>query len=208
MDGLTFRDSSGDAVLSALPNLWGSIQVMRTCIIKNNIPNPVSLVTRHLDYETIHCQLGHISDEAMRHISDNVEGAEKICFSNKKHICCSCALGKLHQYSFPENPKHSSETLELIYSDLLELPNLLYSKYKWVITFLDDYFSYCRVAFLCKKSHAAEAIKAIFWLWSNTTSHFVKHLHTDNGGEYMTSELQFFLHEQGIVHETSTPHVH
>ena len=42
MDGSTFRDSSGDAVLSALPNLWGSIQVVRTCIIKNNISNPVS----------------------------------------------------------------------------------------------------------------------------------------------------------------------
>ena len=51
---------------------------MRTCIIKNNVPNPVSLVTRHPDYETIHCQLGHISDEAMRHISDNIEGIEKI----------------------------------------------------------------------------------------------------------------------------------
>jgi len=43
-----------DAVLSALPNLWESIQVVRTCIIKNNVPNPVSLVTRHPDYETIH----------------------------------------------------------------------------------------------------------------------------------------------------------
>jgi len=96
MDGSTFCDSSGDAVLSALPNLWGSIQVVRTCIIKNNVPNPMSLVTRHPDYETIHCRLGHISDEAMRHISDNVEGVEKICFPNKKHICRSCALGKLH----------------------------------------------------------------------------------------------------------------
>jgi len=140
----------------------------------------------------------------MRHISDNVEGAEKICFPNKKHICCSCALGKLYQRSFPENPKHSSETLELIHSDLLELPTLLYSKYKWVITFLDDYSSYCRVAFLCKKSDAAEAIKAIFQLWSNTTSYSVKCLHTDNRGEYMTLELQSFLHEQGIVHETCT----
>jgi len=55
MDGSTFCDSSGDAALSALPNLWGSIQVVRTCIIKNNFPNPVSLVTRHPDYETIHC---------------------------------------------------------------------------------------------------------------------------------------------------------
>ena len=56
-----------------------------------------------------------------------------------------------------------------------------------------------------KKSDAAEAIKAVFQLWSNTTSHSVKRLHTDNGGEYTTSELQSFLREQGIVHKTSTP---
>jgi len=149
IDGSTFRDLSGDAVLSALPNLWGSIQVVRTCIIKNNIPNPVSLVTRHPDYETIHHRLGHISNEAMRHISNNVEGAEKICFPNKKHICRGCALGKLYQRSFPENPKRSSETLGLIYSDLLELPTLLYSKYKWVITFLDDYLSQMVTYLIC-----------------------------------------------------------
>jgi len=77
-----------------------------------------------------------------------------------------------------------------------------------MITFLDDYSFYCRVAFLCKKSDAAKAIKAVFQLWLNTTSHSVKRLHTDNRGEYMTSELQFFLHEQGIVHKTSTPYVH
>jgi len=77
-----------------------------------------------------------------------------------------------------------------------------------VITFLDDYSSYCRVAFLHKKSDAAEAIKAVFWLWPNTISHSVKRLYTDNGGEYMTLELQSFLCEQGIIHETSTPHVH
>ena len=59
-----------------------------------------------------------------------------------------------------------------------------------------------------KKSDAVEAIKAVFWLWSNTISHSVKRLYTDNGGEYMTLELQFFLREQGIVHKTSIPHVH
>jgi len=74
--------------------------------------------------------------------------------------------------------------------------------------FLDDYSSYCRVAFLRKKSDAAEVIKSVFRLWSNITSHSVKCLHTDNGGEYMTSELQSFLAEQRIIHETSTPHVY
>jgi len=69
---------------------------VRTYIIKNNVPNPMSLVTRHLDYETIHYQLRYISDKTIRHISNNVEGAEKICFPNKKHICYGCALRKLH----------------------------------------------------------------------------------------------------------------
>jgi len=120
----------------------------------------------------------------------------------------SYTLGKLHQHSFLKNPKHSSETLGLIHLDLLELPTLLYSKYKWVITFLDDYSSYCKVAFLHKKLDAVEAIKAVFQLWSNTISHSVKCLHTDNRREYMTSELQSFLREQGIVYKTSTPHVY
>ena len=103
---------------------------MRICIIKNSVPNPMSLVTRHLDYKTIYHQLGHISDEAMGHVPNSIEDAEKICFPNKKHICCGCALEKLYQRSFPENPKCSSETLGLIHSDLLELPTLSYSKYK------------------------------------------------------------------------------
>ena len=103
---------------------------MRTCIIKNNVPNPVSLVTRYPDYETIYCHFGHISNKAMRYISNNVESMEKIYFPNKKHICYGCTLEKLHQYSFPENPKYSSETLGLIHSDLLKLLTLSYSKYK------------------------------------------------------------------------------
>jgi len=96
MDGSTFHNSSGDIVLSALPNLWGNIQVIRTCIIKNNIPNLISLVTRHPDYETIYCQLGHISDKTMKYVLDNVEGTKKICFPNKKHVCCGYTLGKLY----------------------------------------------------------------------------------------------------------------
>ena len=36
----------------------------------------------------------------------------------------------------------------------------------------------------------------------------MKRLHTDNGGEYVTSELQSFLREQGIIYETSILHVH
>jgi len=59
--GSTFCDKSDNAVLSATPNLWGNIQVVRTCVLKHNIPNPMSLVIRYLDFETLHCCFGHVS---------------------------------------------------------------------------------------------------------------------------------------------------
>jgi len=76
-----------------------------------------------------------------------------------------------------------------------------------VIIFLNNYSSYCKVAFLHKKSNAAEVIKAVF-CGQKTAFYSVKCLHTDNRGEYITSELQSFLHEQGIVHETSILYVY
>jgi len=71
-----------------------------------------------------------------------------------------------------------------------------------VILFLDDYSFYYNIAFLYKKSKAAEAIKSIFWMWSNTTSHSIKRLHTNNREEYIIVELQSFLREQEIIYET------
>jgi len=112
------------------------------------------------------------------------------------------------QCSFSENSVCFSKPLELIHSDLLKIFTLSYSKYKWVITFFDDHSSYCNIAFLYKTSEATKVIKSIFQIWSNTTFHSLKKLHTDNRGEYVTLELQFFLREQEIIHKTSTLHVY
>ena len=144
----------------------------------------------------------------MCYVLNNVEDVKKIYFPTQKHVCHSYTLGKIHQCSFPENSIHCSEPLKLINSDLFELPTLSYSRYKWVITFLDNYSSYCNIAFLCKKSGAGEAVKSIFWMWSNTTSYSMKRLYTNNGGEYVKSELQFFLREQEVIYETSTPYIY
>ena len=59
-----------------------------------------------------------------------------------------------------------------------------------------------------KKSEATEVIKLIFQMWSNTTSHSVKRLYIDNKEEYVMLELQLFLREQRIIHETSTSHIY
>ena len=77
-----------------------------------------------------------------------------------------------------------------------------------MITFLNNYFCYYNIAFLHKKSEAVKAIESIFQMWQNITSHSIKRLHTNNGEEYIMLVLQFFLREQEIIYETSTPYIY
>ena len=93
-----FYDKSGDTVLSATPNLWDNIQIVRTYIFKHNVPNFVSFTTRHLDFETLHHCFGHVSNEVMYYTLNNIEdmGMKKICFLIQKHVCCSYILEKIY----------------------------------------------------------------------------------------------------------------
>jgi len=105
-----FCNKSGNAILSAIPNLWSNIQIVRTPILKYDIPNPISFVTKHLDFETLHHHFGHASYKIICYILNNVEDAKKY-FPIQKCICCSYTLGKMYQCSFSENPTCSSKSL-------------------------------------------------------------------------------------------------
>ena len=58
--GFTFHDKSDNVVLSATPNLWGNIQIIKTHILKHDVSNSVSLATRHLNFKTLYCYFGHV----------------------------------------------------------------------------------------------------------------------------------------------------
>jgi len=90
--GSTFYNKSSDAVLSATSNLWDNIQIIRTCILKYNVSNLVSFVTRHLNFETLYYCFGHASNEVMHHILHNVKDAKKIYFPTQKYVCFTTLL--------------------------------------------------------------------------------------------------------------------
>ena len=166
----------------ATSNLWDNIQIVKTCILKHNVFNLVSLAIRYLDFETLYYHFEYISDEVIYYVLDNIEDTKKIYFLTQKYICYSYTLGKIYQHNFSKNPIYFSEPL-------------------------NNYSSYYNIAFLYKKSEAAEAIKLFSWIWSNTISYSVKRLHTDNKREYVVLELEFFLKEQEIIYKTSTVRV-
>ena len=126
--GSSFCDKSGNGIFLATSNLWNNIQIVRTHILKYNVPNLISLI-RYLDFETLHHHFEHTSDKVIYHIFNNIENTKRIHFPTQKYVCCDCTL-KIYQHSFPKNFIYSSKSLGLIYSNLLELSTLFYKKYK------------------------------------------------------------------------------
>jgi len=112
-----FCDKSDGAILSVTSNFWSNIQIVRTYILKYNIPNLMSLTTRYLNFETLLHYFEYTSNKIICHILDNIKDA-KIHFLTQKHVCCSCTLGKIYQCSFSESSICFSKLLGLIYSNL------------------------------------------------------------------------------------------
>ena len=59
---------------------------MRTHIFKYNVLNLISLVTRHLDFKTLHHNFEHASNKVMCYVLDNVEDIKKISIFQYKNI--------------------------------------------------------------------------------------------------------------------------
>jgi len=77
---LLFVISLGNAVLLAILHLWSNIQIIRTYILKHDVPIFMSLVIRHLEFETLYYCFGHASDEIICYVLNNVKDVKKIYF--------------------------------------------------------------------------------------------------------------------------------
>jgi len=131
-----------------------------------------------------------------------------LVFPEHSPLCRGCAEGKMHSKSFPESDTQASKLFQLVHSDLKEFPVESYSKYKYIITFLDDYSSHAWIALLRKKSQTLAAFKHFDAMVRNQFKAVIGTLMSDFGGEYKSKEFDLFLKEKGIQSCTSVPHIH
>jgi hypothetical protein len=76
----------------------------------------------------------------------------------------------------------------------------------YIITFTDDKSHWVWVAFLKHKSEAFTAFKEWLIFAEKQTGQQLCIFRTDNGGEYITKLWRKFMKDQGIHHETTSPH--
>ena len=122
--------------------------------------------------------------------------------------CCrGCILGKMHRNSFPSGRHRASSVGELVHTDVcgpIEVPTPAGARF--FVVFKDDYSGWCTTRILKNKSQVEEELKNFIADMKTVKGASVKTIRSDNGGEYMSNDLQSWLCSHGIRHETSVPY--
>jgi transposase InsO family protein len=157
--------------------------------------------------EIMHRRLAHPSSEVLKRAATNTEGfPDGVEFDSADVVCRGCALGKMHSRPFPTNERRATERFGLIHSDLKQFSVDSYRKYKYVITFLDDFSSYAWVVGLRSKDAALPATRHFLSMVKTQFNATVKSWMSDAGGEYKSAAYDKMLKENGIEILTSAPH--
>ena len=152
-----------------------------------------------------HQRLGHISANNMKKLKNYPENLD---FQDEHdQPCIACAQGKLCKRPFKSSENHAKELLELVHSDVmgpLEVPSV--SGYRYVLIFLDDHSRKIFVYFLRHKDEATSKFKEFKVFAEKQSDKQIKRFRTDNGGEYVNTQLSDFFCENGIQHEPTVPY--
>ena len=112
-----------------------------------------------VDYDIMHQRFGHPSKDVLRRVQKHTLHFPEIHFPSEDCVCPGCALGKMPNQAFPENERCASKPFELVHSDLKSFLVPLYRKYKYVITFYNDFTSHTWTMPLRSKAAAITAAK-------------------------------------------------
>ena len=100
--------------------------------------------------------------------------------------------------SYLQSDTHATKPFEKVHSDIKEFPVISYHRYRYIITFLDDFTSHLWVFFLKQKSEALDRLQDFIVFVQTQYNTTVKTVMSDYGGEYKSLELGKYLWENGI----------
>ena len=128
-----------------------------------------------------------------------------IHFPTEDCVCPGCALGKMPNQAFPENERRATKPFELVHCDLKSFPVLSYWKFKYIITFYDNFTSHAWTMALCSKATAITATKDFLEMVRVQHNAHVIGWMSDAGGEYKSDLFDRALLKKGIKIYQSAP---
>lgn len=155
--------------------------------------------------ELWHKRLGHLNLRAMDQIKMMVTGVN---FNNSNHSpCISCIQGKQTKQPFKRSGRRASDLLQLVHTDLCgPMEEKSFGGHRYMLVFIDDFSRKIFVYFLKEKNGVFKKFVEFKAAVENEVNKSIKVLRSDNGGEYINTQLRDFLVKHGIKHQTTISH--
>jgi len=158
------------------------------------------------NYDLWHQQLGHPGKQVFEHFKSSTRNFPEMDIPRGEEPPCEgCVKGKMHSHSFPENSACTTCPFQRIHSNLKEFAVLLYHKYKYYMSFLDDNSSHSWISLLCKKSDSLSATQQFLAMVKTQYNVTIGQWMSDNGGEYVDGKYEKLLRDGGIEILRSVP---
>jgi hypothetical protein len=150
-------------------------------------------------------RLGHASSPIVHRVVNN----NNLSFSKgnlDESICDVCQKAKSHRLPFLKLSSVSKVPLELVFSDVWGPGLSSIGKFKYYVSFIDDFSKFTWVYLLKNKSNVFNKFHEFQKLVECLFDKKILVNQTDWGGEYQ--KLAPFFQRVGISHHVSCPHTH
>ena len=128
-------------------------------LVKNKNEVSGAIIATLSDYTLWHRRMGHAHQCMIKHLGKNTEGGPNQTTNAPFGACEGCEKGKSKRLPFPPSKSRATRPLDLVHSDLDEMPVLSLGGFKYTATYLDDYSSFGVMFSLKKKSDEFAAFK-------------------------------------------------
>jgi hypothetical protein len=123
--------------------------------------------------------------------------------------CPSCIPSKSTPMVPHSTHKQALKLFDLVHSDLSgRFSTKSLGENEYYIAFIDDFSCFSWVYFLKKKCDAVKAIKDFTKLIQTQFNTTIKSFQMDNGSEYINSEVETYLADNGIILQNLLPYEH
>ena len=156
-----------------------------------------------------HHRFGHIGVSGLQHTIDGqmVTGMVVNKSDSPKFDCEACIQAKQTHAPFPRQSKSRAERSgDLTHTDLWECRTTGIHGARYFISFIDDHSRCIALEFLKTKDQAAENFRNYVAYLEHQYNLFPKWFRADNGGEYITGDLQRWCAAKGIRLEYTAPY--
>ena len=102
----------------------------------------------------------HAHQCIIKHLGENKDGGSYQTTEAPIGACEGCRKGKSKRLPFPASRSRAKRPLDLVHSDLDEIPVLSIGGYNYTATYLDDHSSFAVMFYLKNKDEEFTAFKA------------------------------------------------